>query len=139
MDAIGQEAESLLNGAEHTRHVVAAHTPQEYVHFFGWGLFLALIVPGFDLFDRTIWGWVTLAVAAAGFLFTGVYYALRDRQVRTVDRTPSWVWVALTAWVSGAGVLSMALDDALAVSYLLGGVLAAVPLLVWAERLRRLA
>ena len=34
--------------------------PKEYLPFIGWGLFNALVIPGFDVFDRSMWGLVTV-------------------------------------------------------------------------------
>lgn len=137
MEPNKQDAEMMLAHAGQAQRAVSARTPKEHVPFIAWGAFMAILVPGFDLVDRTTWGWTTIAVAVALFAATGAYFVARERQVRVADRTPSWTWVALTAGVCLGGAVAEVLDDSLAFSYVLGGVIAAVPLLLWGERLRR--
>ena len=76
-------------------------------------------------------------MALALFAATAVYFVLRERDVRVADRTPSLMWVALTVGVCVGGVIAEGLDDAIAFSYVLGGVVAAIPLFAWGQRLRR--
>jgi uncharacterized membrane-anchored protein len=131
------EAQAMLANAGQAGAAVSARIPQEHVPFLAWGAFMALVIPGFDLIDRTIWGWTTMAIALVLFAATAVYFVLRERDVRVSDRTPSWTWVALTAGVCVGGAIAEGLDDAIAFSYVLGGIIAAVPLLIWGQRLRR--
>ena len=65
-----------------------------------------------------------------------MYFVVRERGVRSADRTSTLTWVALTAGVCVGGVIAEGLDDVIAFSYVLGGVVAAVPLLAWPRRLR---
>lgn len=136
MEPTKQEAQAMLTAAGHTGQAVHARLPKEHVPFFAWGAFLALVIPGFDIFDRTVWGFTTLAVTLALFLATGLYYAVRSRDVRVTDRSPSWTWAAMTVGMCVGGVIAEGLDDTLAFSYVIGGLLSAVPLLVWGQRLR---
>ena len=126
----------MLADAGRTRRAIAARIPKEHMPFFAWGAFLALVIPGFDIFDRTAWGWTTMAVAVALFATTAVYFVTRERHVRVAERTPSWTWAALTVGVCVGGAIAEGLDDAIAFSYVIGGIVAAVPLLVWGRRLR---
>ncbi len=75
-------------------------------------------------------------MALALFLATALYYAVRSRDVRVTDRSPSWTWVAMTVGICVGGVVAESLDDAIAFSYVIGGLLSAVPLLVWGQHLR---
>jgi len=126
----------MLADAGQTTRAVRAHIPKEHVPFFAWGAFLAIVIPGFDIVDRTTWGWTTMAVALALFAATAAYFVSRERHVHVADRTPSWAWVALTAGVCVGGAIAEGFDDALAFSYVIGGLIAATPLLVWGQRLR---
>ena len=132
-----REAQTMLADAGQTAGAVHARTPKEYVPFFAWGAFLALVIPGFDIFDRAVWGWTTMAVALALFLATGMYYVLRSRDVRVADQAPSWTWAALTAGICLGGIIAEGLDDAIAFSYVIGGILSAVPLFICGQWLRR--
>jgi hypothetical protein len=76
------EAEELLVEAERAARLVERRTPKEYVPFFVWGLFHALVVPGFDYVEPEVWGWVTIAVAAGAFVGTCWYFALGSLRVR---------------------------------------------------------
>ena len=130
------EAQAMLADAGQVGGAVSARIPKEHVPFLASGAFMAIVIPGFDLVDRTVWGWTTMAVALVLFAATAVYYVTRERDVRVSDRTPSWTWVALTAGVCVGGAIAEGLDDAIAFSYVLGGIVAAVPLLIWGQRLR---
>ncbi len=70
------------------------------------------------------------------FAATAVYFVVRERDVRVSDRSPSWAWAALTAGVCVGGAIAEGLDNAIAFSYVIGGIVAALPLLVWGQRLR---
>ena len=137
MQPTKHEAQAMLTDAGHAGQAVHARIPKEHVPFLAWGAFMAIVIPGFDLFDRAIWGWATMAVALVLFAGTAVYFAMRERDVRVADRTPSWTWVALTAGVCAGGAIAEGLDSAIAFSYVIGGIVAAVPLVLWGERLRR--
>jgi hypothetical protein len=137
MEPTKQEAETMLADAGQTRRAVHARTPKEHLPFFAWGAFLAIMIPGFDIFDRAVWGWTTIAVAAAGLLATGLYFAARSRDVRVAERTPSWTWVAFSVSICVGGVIAEGLDQTILFSYVLGGVLSAVPLFIWGLHLRR--
>ncbi len=137
MEPTKQEAEIMIAHAGQAGRAVHARTPKEHLPFLAWGAFMALLIPGFDLVDRTIWGWTVIAVAMVLFAATAAYFAVRERQIRVAERTPSWTWVALTAGTCLGGAVAEGLDGSLAFSYVLGGLLAALPLLWWGERLRR--
>lgn len=137
MEPTKQEAQAMLADAGQTLRAVHARTPKEHVPFIAWGAFMAIVIPAFDIIDRTVWGYITIALALALLVATAVYFLPRERQVRVADRTPSWAWVALTAGVCLGGAIAEGFDDAVAFSYVIGGIVAAVPLFVWGQRLRR--
>ena len=66
-------------------------------------------------------------------------YLRRYRQVRTRS-TPKWLEWALGLW-SAVALFSIGflLDGTIGFSFTLGGIVGAVPFLLWAERLRRTA
>ncbi len=133
----GVEARAMLADAGRAENAVRARIPKEHAPFLVWGAFLAIVIPGFDLIDRTVWGWATIAIALVLMVATAVYFVMRERDVRVGDRTPSWTWVALTAGVCAGGAFAEGFDDAIAVSYVIGGLIAAAPMLAWGDRLRR--
>ena len=66
-------------------------------------------------------------------------YLRRYRQVRT-RKTPKWLEWALAAWAAGAlFLLGILLDGTIGFSFTLGGIVGAVPFVLWGERLRRTA
>ena len=78
--------------------------------------------------------WVVMGGAVA-LLIT---YVRQFRQVRVRPRTPTWLALALGAWVVAVTTfLPGLLDGTIDFAYTLAGVLAAAPLLLWAERLRK--
>ncbi|MGQ0678334.1 MAG: hypothetical protein ACT4OM_01520 [Actinomycetota bacterium] len=137
MEPTKQDAEAMLKEAEGIELAVRTRTPEEHVPFFAWGLMIALHGPLRDLGDSVAGGillWVGFAVPAAVL----VPYMLRSRQVRMRAKSPTWLAIALGAWAIAAGLfLPRLLDGTIGFAYTLGGILAAVPLLLWAERLRR--
>lgn len=78
-----------------------------------------------------------MAIAVAGFLGTFTYYARRSMHVEVKQRSPWWMWPAMGLWGALAGLLAWGLDDRLAFSYALAGLVAAAPLLVWGLHLRK--
>jgi hypothetical protein len=138
MEPTKQDAEAMLKEAGGIELAVRARAPQEHLPFFAWGLVLALGAPLRDLGDDSVIGgvlqWVAVAVPAA----IPFSYMLRSRQVRMRAKSPTWLAIALCAWVIAAWfVLPRLLDGTIGFAYTLGGILAAVPLLLWAEWLRR--
>ena len=57
------EAQALLAGPRQTGQALHARTPKEHAPFIAWGAFLAFVIPGFDIVDRTVWGYTAMAVA----------------------------------------------------------------------------
>ena len=134
----------MLKDAGGIESAVRARAPQEHPLYFATGLVYVLAGLVFDLGgdggDRagvavTVLGVLVLAVMAG----THVPYWRRYRQVRT-RRTPKWLEWALAAWgaaaLFGLGIL---LNGTIGFAFTLGGIVGAVPSLLWAERLRRTA
>ncbi len=134
-----REAAEMLDEADRAGRVVERGAPKEYLAFIGWGLFNAVVIPGFDVFDRALWGWVTIGVAVAGLVATITYFATRGIQVEVKQRSPWWVWPVLGLWIALAGVLATALDDDVAFAYTVAGLVSAAPLLAWGLYLRKKA
>ena len=133
------EAEGLLAEADRAAQLVQRRTPKEYVPFFVWGLFHALVVPGFDYLEPAVWGWVTIAVAAVAFVGTCWYFARGSLRVRVRERSPRWAWPALSLGGALVAALAITFQDELRIPYTIAGILIAVPLLVWGAHLRRAA
>ena len=134
-----ENAAKLLDEADRAGKAVERRAPKEYVPFIGWGLFNAVLIPGFDFFDRRTWGWVTIGVAVGGLVATVAYFVLRSVQVEVKLQSPWWTWLVLGLWIGLASFIAPALDDMTAFSYTLAGLVAAAPLLAWGLHLRRKA
>ena len=142
-----QDAEAMLKDAGEIETAVRARAPQEHPLYFATGLVYVLAGLLFDLGggDDSRGAAVEVTVTALGVLVlavmagTHVPYWRRYRQVRT-RRTPKWLEWALAAWgaaaLFGLGIL---LNGTLGFAFTLGGIVGAVPSLLWAERLRRTA
>ena len=133
----------MLNQAGGIELAVRARTPKEHVLYFAYGLLLVLLAPIRDLGDDSVVGgigqWVALAVVF-GLLVLLITYVRQFRQVRVSPRTPIWLALAFGAWVVPVTTfLPGPLDGTIDFASTLAGVLAAAPLLVWAEWLRRTA
>jgi membrane associated rhomboid family serine protease len=143
MEPTKQDAEAMLKDAGEIESAVRARAPQEYPLYVGMGLTFLLVGLIVDLNAAggvaSVVGAILALVALAVTVGTNLVYLRRYRQVR-MRRTPMWVEWALGLWAAAAlfgfGIL---LDGALAVSFTLGGIVGAVPFLLWAERLRRTA
>ncbi len=132
-----REAAEMLQEADHVGREVERRAPKEHLAFLGWGLFNAVVIPGFDVFDRAVWGWVTIGIAVAGLVATFAYFATRGIQVEVKQRSPWWMWPVLGLWIALAGLLAATLDDDVTFAYTLAGLVGAAPLLAWGLYLRR--
>ncbi len=144
MEPTKHDAEAMLRDAGKIETAVRARAPQEYPLYVGMGLTLLLIGPAVDLNAASgvaagVLGAALVVAAIAVTVGTNLRYLRRYRQVRT-RRTPKWVEWALGLW-SAAALLGIGnlLDDTIGFSYTLGGIVGAVPFLLWARRLRRTA
>lgn len=133
----------MLKDAGEIGDAVRARAPREHPLYVGMGLTIALIGLAVDLKDAggvaSVVGATVALVALAVTVGTNAPYLRRHRQVRT-RRTPMWFEWALGLW-SAAALFSLGilLDGTIGFSFTLGGVVGAVPFLLWAERLRRTA
>jgi membrane associated rhomboid family serine protease len=149
MEPTKQDAEAMLTGAGGIESAVRARAPQEHPLYFAMGLTFMLTGLIFDLTragdggdygaTATVAVLVVAVVVVAVMVATHLPYWRRYRQVRKRS-TPKWLEWALGAWFAaslfGLGIL---LNGSIGFSYTLGGIVAAVPCLLWAERLRRTA
>ena len=130
------EAETMLNEGDRIAQTVATRRPKEHVPYVGVGVLTALVIPGFDLFDRMTWGWVTIAIAIAGYIACMVYFGSR-RWIAVRDRSPEWTWPAISAWMMLMGVTATLLDGHTALAYTIAGIAAAIAPLAWGLHLKR--
>ena len=128
----------MLNEAGGIQLAVRTRTPKEHVPYFVWGLSMALLWPINDLGDDSVVGGIGQWIVMGGAVALLITYARQFRQVRVRDRTPIWLALALIPWALAASLfLPGLLDGTIDFAYTLTGVVAAAPLLVWAEHLRR--
>ena len=143
MEPTQQDAEAMLRGAGEVETAVRAGAPQEFPLYVGMGITILFLGMAVDLNDAggvaSVVGATLVLVAFAVTMCTNLSYLRRYRQVRSRS-TPKWLEWALGLWsaaaVFGIGFL---LDGSVGFSFTLGGIVGAVPFLLWAERLRRTA
>jgi hypothetical protein len=143
MDPTRQDAEAMLKDAGVIETAVRARAPQEHPLYVGMGLTILLIGLAVDLNDAggvaSVVGATLALVALAVTVGTNLPYFRRYRQVRT-RRTPNWLEWALGLWSAAALFgLGILLDGTIDLSYTLGGIVGAVPFLLWPLQLRRTA
>ena len=143
MEPTKQDAEAMLTGAGEIETAVRSRAPQEYPLYVGMGLTILLIGLAADLNDvggvASVVGAALALVALAVTVGTNLPYFRRYRQVRRRS-TPKWVEWALGLWALAAVFfLGILLDDTIGFSFTLGGIVGAVPFLLWAQRLRHTA
>ena len=131
----------MLNEAGGIQLAVRSRTPKEHVPVLrravsSWrGL-----APIRDLGDDSVVAGIGQWIVIGGAVALLVTYLRLSRQVRVSPRTPSWLAVAFGAWVIAVSTfLPGLLDGTIDFAYTLAGVVAAAPLLVWAEWLRKTA
>jgi hypothetical protein len=140
MEPSQQDAEAMLRGAGEVETAVRAGAPQEYPLYVGMGVTILFLGMAVDLNAAggmaSVVGAALVLVAFAVTVSTNVSYLRRYRRVRTRS-TPKWVEWALGLWSAFAVlVLGFLLDGTIAFSFTMGGILGAVPFLLWAQRLR---
>jgi len=133
----------MLRGAGEVETAVRAGAPQEYPLYVGMGVTILFLGMAVDLNDAgglaSVVGAALVLIAFAVTVGTNLSYLRRYRRVRARS-TPMWVEWALGLW-SAVAVLGLGflLDGTISFSFTLGGILGAVPFLLWAQRLRRTA
>lgn len=144
MEPTRQNAEAMLTNAGEIETAVRARSPREHPLYFATGLVYVLAGLLFDLGSGTSGG-SAVAVAVIGMaLFavmaaTHVPYWRRYRRVRRRS-TPKWLEWAFAVWGAAAlFVLGILLNGTIGFAFTLGGIVGAVPSLLWAEQLRRTA
>jgi len=141
MDPMQRDAEAMLRGAGEIETAVRAGAPREYPLYVGMGITILCLGMAVDLNDAgglaSVLGATLVLLAFAVTVGTNLRYLRRYRQVRTRS-TPTWVEWALGLW-SAVALFSIGflLDGTIGFSFTLGGIVGAVPFLLWAERLRR--
>lgn len=145
MEPTRQDAEAMLKDAGGIESAVRARAPQEHPLYFAMGLGFVCTGLFFDLGgdNDSVGAAVAVAVLAVALLAVMVAthfpYWRRYRQVWKRS-TPKWLDWALAAW--GAAtlfVLGILLNGTIGFAFTLGGIVGALPSLLWAERLRRTA
>ena len=131
----------MLKGAGEIETAVRARAPQEYPLYVGMGLTILLVGLTVDLNDANgvasvVGATLALIALAVTVVGTNIPYLRRHRQVR-VRSTPKLLEWALGLW-SAAALFSLGtlLDGTIGFSFTLGGIVGAVPFLLWAQRLR---
>ncbi|HEY5788243.1 MAG TPA: hypothetical protein VIT65_26095 [Microlunatus sp.] len=134
----------MLKDASGIQSAVRSRAPREHPLYFATAFVYVLAGLLFDLGGDESGG-AAVAVTVVGVLVLAVMagthlpYWRRYRQVRT-RRTPMWLEWALAAWGAAAlFVLGILLNGTIGFAFTLGGIVGAVPSLLWAERLRRTA
>ncbi|HEX8508310.1 MAG TPA: hypothetical protein VF635_02255 [Propionibacteriaceae bacterium] len=145
MEPTKHDAEARLKDAEEMETAVRARTPQEHRLYFATGLAFLLYGPVLDLIDdgtnpgATVAAPLIVVAILAVTVATHLPYWRRYRQVRT-RRTPKWLEWALAAWGAAALLgLGILLNGTIGYAFTLGGIVGAVPSLLWAQRLQRTA
>jgi hypothetical protein len=140
MEPTKQDAQAMLHQAGGIELAVRARTPKEHVLYFAYGLLLVLLAPIRDLGDDSVVGGIGQWIVIGGWVAVLITYWRQFRQVRVRPRTPTWLALALGAWVVAVTTfLPRLLDGTIDLAYTLTGVVTAAPVLVWAEHLRRTA
>jgi hypothetical protein len=144
MEPTKQDAEAMLKDAGEIETAVRARAPQEHPLYVGMGLTILLVGLARDLNDvggvASVVGATLVLVALTVTVGTNVPYLRRYRQVRMMRGTPKWLEWALGLWsVAALLFLGILLDGTIGFSFTLGGIVGAVPFLLWAQRLRRTA
>ena len=141
MEPTKQDAEAMLKDAGEIETAVRARSPQEHPLYVAMGLMILLVGLALDLSFAggvaSVVGAVLVVVALAVTVVTNGAYFLRYRHVR-VRSTPKWLEWALALWSAAAlFFLGILLDGTIGFSFTLGGIVGAVPFLLWAQRLWR--
>ncbi len=135
-----KDAAAMLDQAGGIQLAVRTRTPKEHVPYFAYGLLLLLLAPVRDLGDDSAVGGIGQWIVIGGAAVVLVIHFRQFRHVRVSPRTPTWVALAIGAWVVAAEtVLPGLLDGISDVPYTIAGVVRAAPILMWAEWLRRSA
>ena len=141
MEPTKQDAEAMLRDAGQVGTAVRARAPREYPLYVAAGLTILLLGASVDLHAAAVGvlGTVLVVVALAVTVATNGAYYLRYRKVRARSTPMRVEWALGLCAAAAYFALGTLLDGTIGFSFTLGGLVGAVPFLLWAQRLRRTA
>jgi hypothetical protein len=138
MEPTKQDAEAMLRDAGQVGTAVRARAPREYPLYVAMGLTILLLGAAVDLNGAGV-GTILVMVALAITVATNGAYYLRYRKVRARSTPMRVEWALGLCAAAAYFALGTLLDGTIGFSFTLGGLVGAVPFLLWAQRLRRAA
>lgn len=138
MEPTKQDAEAMLKDAGQVETAVRARAPREYPLYVAMGLTILLLGAAVDLNGAGV-GTILVMVALAITVATNGAYYLRYRKVRARSTPMRVEWALGLCAAAAYFALGTLLDGTIGFSFTLGGLVGAVPFLLWAQRLRRAA
>lgn len=143
MEPTKQDAEAMLRDAGQVGTAVRARAPREYPLYVAAGATIVLLGAAVDLNiaggAASVVGTVLVVVALAVMVVTNGAYYLRYRKVRARSTPMRVEWALGLCAAAAYFALGTLLDGTIGFSFTLGGLVGAVPFLLWAQRLRRAA
>jgi hypothetical protein len=128
----------MLRDAGQVGTAVRARAPREYPLYVAMGLTILLLGAAVDLNGAGV-GTILVMVALAITVATNGAYYLRYRKVRARSTPMRVEWALGLCAAAAYFALGTLLDGTIGFSFTLGGLVGAVPFLLWAQRLRRAA
>ncbi len=128
----------MLKDAGQVETAVRARAPREYPLYVAMGLTILLLGAAVDLNGAGV-GTILVMVALAITVATNGAYYLRYRKVRARSTPMRVEWALGLCAAAAYFALGTLLDGTIGFSFTLGGLVGAVPFLLWAQRLRRAA
>ena len=138
MEPTKQDAAAMLRDAGQVGTAVRARAPREYPLYVAMGLTILLLGAAVDLNGAGV-GTILVMVALAVMVATNGAYYLRYRKVRARSTPMRVEWALGLCAAAAYFALGTLLDGTIGFSFTLGGLVGAVPFLLWAQRLRRAA
>ncbi len=130
------EAAQNLEQVKIAQAEINKRTAKEYAPWIGWGLFIVLFYPPFDLFDPSKWGIVVWVVAIIGAIITGRYFHTRKSRIKSTQKLPRFAWLYYILWIAVGNIFANIAHPHFAFAWTVAGVGIGLPFILYGLKLK---
>ena len=135
-----KQAAQQVAAANQIRTQVTSGAAKESRSFLGWGAFVLVMLPPFDVLNGNIWGPLLCIVALVGSVITWRYFEMRMNRIHLFKgQRQQWqlVWIPWSAWYAALVFSAEIFHSHFAFTWTVCAIAASVPLFLVGRHLAR--